>query len=204
MNYQRRIIIGLRLLAIVVMIAAVTLTWKLMSVLSWQVDCLIAGAAAVAFAYRFEREAPDAISHHWRSRYVKTMTTSRTGRRQVLRVLLVEDNEDDAELLLAALEAGGYSVLSERVETADALRAALSRNVWDVVLSDYSLPRFDALSALAIVRERDSHLPFIILSGTIGEDSAVRALEKGADDFLVKGNYARLVPAIERACRTSR
>ncbi len=123
------------------------------------------------------------------------MTTSRSGRRQVLRVLLVEDKPDDAELLLAALEAGGYSVLSERVETADALRAALSRNVWDVVLSDYSLPRFDALSALAIVRERDSHLPFIILSGTIGEDSAVRALEKGADDFLVKGNYARLVPA---------
>ena len=128
------------------------------------------------------------------------MTTG-TNLRHVLHVLLVEDNEYDAELLIASLEAGGYSVACERVQTADALRAALARQAWDLVLSDYSLPMFDAPSALAIVRERDEHLPFIIVSGTIGEDTAVRALKSGADDFLIKGNCARLIPAIDRELR---
>ncbi|MEO5739124.1 MAG: PAS domain-containing protein, partial [Vicinamibacterales bacterium] len=116
----------------------------------------------------------------------------------ILHVLLVEDNQKDAEMLIAALEAGGYSVVCERVLTAEALRASLSRQAWDVVLSDYGLPMFDAPAALAIVRERDAHLPFIIISGTIGEDMAVRALKSGADDFIIKGNLARLIPAIER------
>ena len=110
----------------------------------------------------------------------------------ILHVLLVEDNQKDAEILIAALEAGGYSVVCERVLTAAALRASLSRHAWDVVLSDYGLPMFDAPAALAIVRERDAHLPFIIISGTIGEDMAVRALKSGADDFIIKGNLARL------------
>jgi hypothetical protein len=129
------------------------------------------------------------------------MTATGANPRRVLQVLLVEDNEPDAELLISSLEAGGYSVSCERVQTADGLRTSLSRQPWDVVVCDYSLPTFDAPSALAIVRERDDHLPFIIVSGTIGEDMAVRALKSGADDFLIKGNFARLIPAIERELR---
>jgi hypothetical protein len=129
------------------------------------------------------------------------MTANGANPRHVLHVLLVEDNEYDADLLIDLLERGGYSVVCERVQTAAELCAFLSRQAWDVVISDYNLPGFDALAALAIVRERDAHLPFIIVSGTIGEDMAVRALKSGADDFLIKGNFARLIPAIERELR---
>src|SRR5688572_6951675 len=127
------------------------------------------------------------------------MTT--TGASHVLHVLLVMDNERDAELVSNWLESGGYSVTCQRVQTADALRAALSRQAWDVVLSDYSLSTFDAAAALAIVREGDALLPFIIVSSTVGDDIAVRAVKIGADDFVMKGNFARLIPAIERELR---
>jgi signal transduction histidine kinase len=120
--------------------------------------------------------------------------------RKILRVLLVEDRIEDAELLVQEIEAGGYNVFSTRVDTTDDLIAAL-RNEWDVVLSDYTLPRLDALSALAIVRGQRPQLPFIIASGTVGEETAVAALKAGADDFLVKGRLTRLVPAIERELR---
>jgi signal transduction histidine kinase len=115
-----------------------------------------------------------------------------------LRLLLVEDCEPDAELLLHELRTGGYDVTLERVETAGALRAALDTKPWDLVLSDYSLPSFSAPEALAVVQETHPELPFIIVSGTIGEDTAVTALKTGAADFLVKGRLARLLPAIER------
>ena len=115
-----------------------------------------------------------------------------------LRLLLVEDCQPDAELLLDELRAGGYDVTIDRVETAEALRAALDTKSWDLVLSDYSLPSFSAPEALAIVQEINAELPFIIVSGTIGEDTAVTALKAGAADFLVKGRLARLLPAIER------
>jgi PAS domain S-box-containing protein len=129
------------------------------------------------------------------------MAIGGANQRRELRVLLVEDHEYDAELLIAFLTAGGYSVKSECVHTAEALRSSLSHHAWDVVVCDYSLPMFDAPAALAIVREHDPHLPFIIVSGTIGEDTAVRALQSGADDFLIKGNFSRLIPAIERELR---
>jgi two-component system cell cycle sensor histidine kinase/response regulator CckA len=129
------------------------------------------------------------------------MTTTGAKAPTVLRILLVEDNEHDAELLVTSIEAGGYSVTCERVQAADALRDALSTQTWDVVLSDYNLPAFQAPDALAIVRQLDAHLPFIIVSGTVGEEMAVRALKDGADDFLNKGNLARLIPAIERELR---
>ena len=118
-----------------------------------------------------------------------------------LRVLLVEDSESDAELLLAHLSAGGYQVHWTRVETADAMRQALADEDWQIVLSDFSLPTFSAPAALSVLRESGQDLPFIIVSGTIGEEIAVSALKAGACDFLVKGRLARLGPAIERELR---
>lgn len=113
-------------------------------------------------------------------------------------VLLVEDSEDDAQLLLRELKRGGYDVEFERVETANAMKAALSRQMWDVIICDYSLPQFSAPQALAVLKESGHDLPFIIVSGTIGEESAVSALKAGAHDFIVKGSMARLIPAIQR------
>ena len=115
-----------------------------------------------------------------------------------LRALIVEDSKVDAALLVRELRRGGYDLSFERVETADAMHAALDRQTWDVVLSDYSMPRFSAPAALAVVRERNLDLPFIIISGTIGEETAVTSLRAGAHDFLIKGSLARLMPAIER------
>jgi PAS domain S-box-containing protein len=118
-----------------------------------------------------------------------------------LRVLLVEDSDEDARLLMAALEAGGYDVQMDRVQTSHEMRSALAREDWQIVLSDYRLPRFTGLEALSIAKETQPELPFIMLSGTIGEDAAVAALQAGASDFLVKGQFARLIPAIERELR---
>jgi two-component system cell cycle sensor histidine kinase/response regulator CckA len=118
-----------------------------------------------------------------------------------LRALIVEDSPDDLELLVQALERGGYDLEYECVETADAMKAALAHGAWDVVLSDYTLPTFSAPSALALLRETDHDIPFIIVSGTIGEETAVAALKAGAHDFLVKGRLGRLIPAIERELR---
>ncbi|HEV8238244.1 MAG TPA: PAS domain S-box protein [Thermoanaerobaculia bacterium] len=120
-----------------------------------------------------------------------------------LRVLLVEDSETDAKLVIHTLRAAGYDLESERVEEAEALIAALHRGVWDVVISDWTLPQFGARDALAIVRAADPDMPFIIVSGTAGEDQAVAAMHAGAQDYIFKGNLARLVPAIERELRES-
>jgi two-component system cell cycle sensor histidine kinase/response regulator CckA len=115
-----------------------------------------------------------------------------------LKVLIVEDSRLDAELLLDELARGGYDVSYERVETAEDMRGALGRLAWDIVLSDYSMPTFSAPEALNLLQTMERDLPFIIISGTIGEETAVAALKAGAHDFLVKGRLARLIPAIER------
>src|SRR5438105_1646121 len=115
---------------------------------------------------------------------------------KTLRVLLVEDSESDAELLLAELNRSGYQVTCERVQTADEMRAALQHESFHVVLSDYSLPSFSAPAALAVLKEHQPDLPFIIVSGTVGDETAVEALKAGASDFLVKGKLARLAPAL--------
>src|SRR5574341_450984 len=115
-----------------------------------------------------------------------------------LRVRLVEGSEDDARLLLRELKRGGYDVEFERVETANAMKSALANQAWDLILCDYSLPQFNAPHALNVLKESDYDLPFIIISGTIGEESTVSALKAGAHDFIVKGNMARLIPAIQR------
>jgi signal transduction histidine kinase len=118
-----------------------------------------------------------------------------------LKVLLVEDNERDAALLLHELHRGGYEPVSERVETREDLRAALERQSWDIVLSDYSMPSLGAPEALAIVKENGRELPFIIISGTVDEEAAVDAMRAGAHDFMSKGALARLLPSIEREMR---
>jgi two-component system, cell cycle sensor histidine kinase and response regulator CckA len=118
-----------------------------------------------------------------------------------LQVLLVEDVEDDARLLVCELDAGGYAVVSERVETAGAMQAALKRGSWDLVICDYQLPHFSGLAALKLLQESGRDLPFIIVSGTIGEDLAVAAMKAGAHDYLMKDRLARLVPAVERELR---
>ena len=115
-----------------------------------------------------------------------------------LRILLIEDSEDDARLLLREIKSGGYEVESERVETAGAMRDALMRQPWDLIICDFSLPKFSAPHALELLKKSGIDLPFIIASGTIGEESAVNALKAGAHDFIIKGNFARLIPAIER------
>ena len=123
---------------------------------------------------------------------------------RLLRLLVVEDREDDAELLLLELSRGGFDVDYERVQTARAMAEALQRRAWDLIISDYSMPGFGALQALAVLRESGVELPFVVVSGTIGEESAVEALRNGARDFIVKGKLARLLPAVERELQESR
>jgi PAS domain S-box-containing protein len=115
-----------------------------------------------------------------------------------LRVLLIEDSEGDAQLLLRELRRSGYEAEFERVETREAMQVVLTEKTWDVILSDYTLPKFDALQALEVLKASRFDLPFIIISGSIGEETAVAALKAGANDFFIKGNFAKLGLAIER------
>jgi two-component system, cell cycle sensor histidine kinase and response regulator CckA len=131
------------------------------------------------------------------------IATDELGER-ALRLLIVEDSENDAELLLREFSRNGYRVTSLRVESAAELRRALAEQSWDVIVSDYSLPSFDAPRALAVLKETGLDIPFVVVSGTIGEESAVDALKAGAHDFLAKARLARLVPAIERELREVR
>jgi PAS domain S-box-containing protein len=121
-----------------------------------------------------------------------------------LKALIVEDNPDDAELLLRELRRSGFDVTHRRVQTRGEMERALGEEAWDIVLSDYSLPRFNALEALSVLQSSQLPIPFIILSGTIGEETAVEALKAGAQDFLVKGRFVRLSSSITRALDESR
>lgn len=115
-----------------------------------------------------------------------------------LRVLIAEDLEDDAMFVVQELRRGGYDPAFERVETAEAMAAALDRQSWDVVISDYAMPHFSARAALALLKKRELDLPFIVVSGAIGEDVAVLAMKAGAHDYVMKGNLTRLDAAVER------
>jgi diguanylate cyclase (GGDEF)-like protein len=116
----------------------------------------------------------------------------------LLRLLLVEDNLDDEALILRTLGKGGFNVEHTRVETRDELIRELQNRDWDIVLSDYQLPEFNGMVALKTVKEYNLDMPFILISGTIGEELAVEAMRNGAQDYLMKDNLARLVPAIRR------
>ncbi|MBI1806986.1 MAG: PAS domain S-box protein [Ignavibacteria bacterium] len=118
-----------------------------------------------------------------------------------LRVLLVEDSKNDSILILHELRDGGFDPVSQRVETADAMKAALLSTQWDIIISDYTMPRFDGLASLTLLKESGIDLPFIIVSGTIGEDVAVTAMKAGAHDYIMKNNLKRLVPAVQRELR---
>ena len=120
-----------------------------------------------------------------------------------LRILLVEDSEDDAGLLLRELRRGGFDVLYERVDTPAAMNSALDKQEWDVVVSDHSMPYFSGVEALRLLRAKRTDVPFVFVSGTLGEETAVAALKSGAQDYLMKGNLIRLVPAIQRELRES-
>jgi len=115
-----------------------------------------------------------------------------------LRVLIVEDSEDDALLLVNALKDGGYEPKFERVDSSEGLKSALSQNEWDCIISDYSMPHFNGLAALRECRKHGADIPFILVSGTIGEDIAVGAMKVGAHDYIMKDKLARFVPALER------
>src|SRR3712207_1318829 len=119
-----------------------------------------------------------------------------------LRVLLVEDSEDDATLLLRELRRGGYDPLCERVDTAGDMETALDERVWDLVIADHSMPAFSSSAALELLRRKGFvDVPFIIVSGHIGEDGAVGMMKAGAHDYIMKDNLARLNTAIERELR---
>ncbi|HLY11855.1 MAG TPA: hybrid sensor histidine kinase/response regulator [Planctomycetota bacterium] len=118
-----------------------------------------------------------------------------------LRVLIVEDSEDDTDLILHELRRGGYSTHHARVDTEKGMRDAVAGQAWDVVLADYSMPHFSGGNALAMVRKSGLDIPFIIVSGAIGEDTAVAAMKAGAHDYVMKSTLGRLVPVIERELR---
>src|SRR3979490_1353082 len=117
-----------------------------------------------------------------------------------LRVLMVEDSKEDATLLVHLLQQGGYEVHSERVDSAGDLARALHKK-WDIIISDHSMPQFSGTEALKMVRVVEPHIPFIFVSGTIGEDVATDAMKVGAQDYVMKTNLKRLVPAVQRELR---
>jgi two-component system, cell cycle sensor histidine kinase and response regulator CckA len=121
----------------------------------------------------------------------------------LLHILIVEDSEDDLLLLLRELRRGGYTPQYARVETAAEMQAAIDQQPWDIVIADYTLPQFSAPEALELLQQQQD-IPFIIVSGTIGEEAAVAAMRAGAHDYLLKDNLTRLVPAVERELREAK
>jgi diguanylate cyclase (GGDEF)-like protein/PAS domain S-box-containing protein len=121
-----------------------------------------------------------------------------------IRVLLVEDSEEDALLLLRELRNGGYAPESARVDSPEALLESLQQGDWDIVFTDYTMPRFSGIDALKLLRDRGYEMPVIFVSGTIGEDRAVEAMRMGANDYIMKNNLKRLIPAVEREREVAR
>jgi len=117
------------------------------------------------------------------------------------RILIVEDSEDDAELTIRVLRQSGFDFAYKRVDAPETMRAALEEQPWDAVISDFSMPRFSGLDALKLLQDKGFDPPFILVSGAVGEDVAVQAMKAGADDYVLKGNLARLPLAVERGLR---
>ncbi|MBF0230340.1 MAG: response regulator [Desulfamplus sp.] len=123
---------------------------------------------------------------------------------KTLRLLLVEDSGSDAELIIRLLRKADFNLVFEQVQTNEEMKNALNKSEWDIVLSDYNMPQFDALSALELLKSTDRDIPFIVVSGAIGEDTAVSIMKGGAHDYVMKDNLARLIPAIERELREAK
>lgn len=121
-----------------------------------------------------------------------------------IRLLQIEDSPDDAELMLRLLKKAGFLVYSERIETAAEMRELLARQPWDVIVADYRLPNFDAPSALSVLHETGNDIPFIVVSGAIGEEVAVEMMRSGAHDYLLKDRLERLASAVEREIHAAR
>ena len=115
-----------------------------------------------------------------------------------LTLLIIEDSESDAELILRQFKKAGYDTSHERVETAAQMRSALEKQPWDLVIADYHLPEFNAPSALTVLQKSGLDIPFIVVSGVIGEEAAVALMKAGAHDYIMKDNLARLIPAVNR------
>jgi len=118
--------------------------------------------------------------------------------RQSLKALIVDDREHDAALLVRALKRGDFDLTFTRVDTEPAMVAALARQSWDIVFADYSMPHFNVEGALAVVAEAGLDIPFIVVSGSVGEETAVEVMRAGAHDLILKHNLKRLTPAVER------
>lgn len=118
-----------------------------------------------------------------------------------IRVLIAEDSEDDALLIKRELRHGGYTPEMRRVDSAADMQAALEAHEWDLIITDHNMPSFDSNDALVLAREHDHNIPFILVSGSIGEEIAVDAMKSGAHDYVMKNNLTRLLPAIERELR---
>ncbi len=126
------------------------------------------------------------------------MGTRQSAMNKILKALIIEDSASDAELLLAYLRRGGYLPQYKRVETAADLVTAMNEQKWDIIFSDHNMPQFSSTAALEIVRASDLDVPFLIVSGSIGEEMAVASMKAGAQDYLMKGNLTRLVGAVDR------
>jgi len=115
-----------------------------------------------------------------------------------LRLLIVEVSEEDTELIVLELKSGGFEVTHERVTNAHAMALALDQESWDLIISDYAMPQFNSLDTLKLVQDKGLDLPFIIVSGEMGDELAVEALKAGVHDYIPKDNLTHLVPAVER------
>ncbi len=124
--------------------------------------------------------------------------TSETDTLKPLRVLIVEDEENDALLIIRELKKSGYNPEYERVETAAEMKKVLPEKNWDIILCDYKLPKFSGIKAIELVKDLNMDIPIIVVSGTIGEETAVECMKVGAHDYFMKGKLSRLGPAVER------
>jgi PAS domain S-box-containing protein len=125
-------------------------------------------------------------------------TASKISNQQSLQVLMIDDSENDVLLIIRELKKGGYNPVYERVETAVAMKKALKEKQWDIILCDYKMPNFNAFSAIAILKRANINAPLILISGAIGEETALECMRLGAQDYIMKANFSRLCPTIAR------
>jgi len=135
------------------------------------------------------------------------MDSGRSGGRTAanpLEILIIEDSQDDADMVVRGMRHAGIDFHDQRVDTASQMKAALDKQPWNLIISDYDLPKFSGPASLQMVKERGLDLPFIVVSGKIGEETAISFLKAGAHDYIMKNNLSRLVPAVQRELREAK